>query len=90
MKRKEVISRSLGRVIQKRRKNKDFKQWKLAEEADIDIGYLSQVERGKKNPTYDMLYRISIALGTLPSSISKEVEDEVIEFFSKAANKNKF
>ncbi|MFA9558158.1 helix-turn-helix domain-containing protein [Evansella sp. AB-rgal1] len=81
MKRKGFLNFTLGKVIKSRRTLKGIGQDRLATDAGITIGYLSKVERGLVNPSYDKLYSIAIALGTIPSSISKEVEQEIGDIF---------
>lgn len=52
----------LGTRIRKIREGKSLTQEKLAELMDINAKYLSGIERGKENPTLDMLIRLAIAL----------------------------
>ena len=49
--------------IKNLRENKGWTQENLAEMMDISSNYLSSIERGKENPTFDMLEKISTALG---------------------------
>lgn len=45
------------------RKRAGLTQEELAERAGIDRTYLSEIERGQANPTYQVLVRLSEALG---------------------------
>ena len=52
----------LGKRIQELRKGRIHSQEKLAERAGISTQYLSNIERGKENPTLDMLFTLADAL----------------------------
>ncbi|MGM0471047.1 MAG: helix-turn-helix domain-containing protein [Bacillota bacterium] len=52
----------LGRRIRQKRKEKDFSLSKLAEEIECTPSFLSQVERGKAEPSITSLRKISRAL----------------------------
>lgn len=55
--------RSAGETIRNYRRKKQWSQEKLAEKADINPKYLSEVERGHANISLDVLARIARALG---------------------------
>lgn len=52
-----------GARIKGLREAKGWTQEKLAEKMDISSNYLSSIERGKENPTFDMLVKFTEALG---------------------------
>ncbi len=52
----------LGRRIKELRKAKKLSQEDLAERAGISTPYVSQIERGKENPTLDLLFKLTDAL----------------------------
>ena len=52
----------IGARIRSLREAKGLTQEKLAEVMDINSKYLSNIERGKENPTLDMLIRFAEAL----------------------------
>jgi transcriptional regulator with XRE-family HTH domain len=52
----------LGKRIQELRKSRKFSQEELAEKAGISSQYVSNIERGKENPTLDMLFTLTDAL----------------------------
>ncbi|WP_218970600.1 helix-turn-helix domain-containing protein [Alkalihalobacterium alkalinitrilicum] len=79
MKKNPILYNALGEVIKLRRLHKGMKQKKLAEEANLDDTYISDIERGLRNPTFDVLFSIARALDTYSSVLCKEVEDKVIE-----------
>jgi len=51
-----------GVRIKNLREGKGWTQEYLAEKMDISPNYLSSIERGKENPTFDMLIKFSDAL----------------------------
>ena len=52
----------LGKRIREIRKSQGLSQEKLAERASISAQYVSNIERGKENPTLDLLLRLAEAL----------------------------
>lgn len=52
----------LGKRIREIRKNQAISQEQLAERAGISAQYVSNIERGKENPTLDLLLRLADAL----------------------------
>lgn len=47
----------------------DLSQEELADEAKIDRTYISGIERGKRNPSVDLLARLAEALKTTPAAL---------------------
>lgn len=47
----------------------DLSQEELADEAMIDRTYISGIERGKRNPSIDLLARLAKALKTTPAAL---------------------
>src|SRR5208283_3285625 len=56
----------LGDRIQYLRKQRGWTQEYLSEKLDISLNYLSRVERGKENPTINMLLKIAKVLKVEP------------------------
>lgn len=52
----------IGQRIKKLRRSKGFSQERLAEIMGISPKYLSNIERGKENPTLDMFIKLANAL----------------------------
>lgn len=52
----------IGERISEIRKAAGLSQEDVAGRADISPNYLSRIERGKENPTMDMLFKLSDAL----------------------------
>ncbi len=59
----------LGARIKAVRKQRGWSQEQLAERAGISTQYVSNIERGKENPTLDLLLRVAQALKVSPAEI---------------------
>ncbi len=66
----------LGRVVRRRRHARKTTIEDLAHEAHMHHTYLSGIERGRRNPSWEKLLNLAIAFETPLSAIIKEVEDE--------------
>lgn len=56
------IQIEFGKRIQYLRKNKKMSQEELAFESDINKNYLSDLERGTRNPTLEIIEKLCIGL----------------------------
>lgn len=80
---------SIGNTISNLRKEKKIKQMDLAKISGISQTYLSQIEKGVKTPTIDILEKISFALGipypvlSFLSIDKNDISDDKKEAFSK-------
>lgn len=63
------LVRVLGRNVRKARKSKGLSQEQLAFEADMKRSYLSDLERGTRNPTVKAIERLALALGVDPAEL---------------------
>ena len=57
------ISVAFGKAIRQERRKKGMTQEELAESCGLDRTYISQIERGLKNPTLPVAWDISVNLG---------------------------
>jgi transcriptional regulator with XRE-family HTH domain len=73
MPKRDPTLRSLGQSIAKHRRAKNLTQEALAEKADLDRTYLSDVERGVRNPGIRNVVLIAKALGITPSKLLEGV-----------------
>jgi len=55
------INKQLGMRIRYLRKERGWSQETLSFEADINKNYISDLERGTRNPTLEILEKLSIA-----------------------------
>jgi transcriptional regulator with XRE-family HTH domain len=67
MRRLDPVLRSFGQNVAKRRAAKGLSQEAVAEKADLDRTYLSDIERGARNPGISNVVRLAKALGVTAS-----------------------
>ncbi len=65
----------LGRNVRAARKRRGLSQEQLALEADMKRSYVSDLERGTRNPTVAALGRLAAALGVEPGSLLESRPD---------------
>jgi transcriptional regulator with XRE-family HTH domain len=59
----------VGENVRRLRKERELTQEKLAMEVGIDLTYLGGIERGRRNPSVDVLGRLAGALGVHPGKL---------------------
>jgi DNA-binding XRE family transcriptional regulator len=65
---------AFGQNVRKRRDSKAITQEVLAEKADLDRTYISDIERGARNVSMLSMLRIAKALGTTVSELTRGIE----------------
>jgi transcriptional regulator with XRE-family HTH domain len=65
---------ALGRNVRHQREAKQFTQEKLAEKSGLDPTYISEIERGLRNPGIKNVARLAKALGLTTSELCKGVD----------------
>lgn len=73
------INLALGQIVSLLRHKANISQEELADRASIHRTYVSQIERGLKSPTLQVLIQISTALNTSASEILLNIEKETNE-----------
>jgi transcriptional regulator with XRE-family HTH domain len=68
------ISLAFGTVVQKHRKAKGLSQEALAERAEIHHTHVGLIERGERNASLNVAYRVARALGLSLSALIAEAE----------------
>ena len=68
------LERLFGQVLQETRKSRGLSQEELGFEANYHRTYISQLERGQKNPSLKAIFRLAEALGVKPSEMIRRVE----------------
>lgn len=68
---KKDISKKLGANIKRIRTEKGMSQGDICRALDLDRGYVSSLEGGKRNPTLAMIERIAGALGVTSDELLK-------------------
>jgi transcriptional regulator with XRE-family HTH domain len=70
----EQISTVFGQVLREQRISKELSQEELALAADVDRTFVSQMERGIRQPTITTLMKLAGALGIQPSTLVVRME----------------
>ncbi len=73
------IYTQLGKRIIYLRKKRKMSQLQLALESDINKNYISDLERGKRNPSLMILNKIATALRIDMSELLKGIQDFSLE-----------
>lgn len=74
MPKRDPILAAFGRSVRKHRDAKGLSQEALAEKADLDRTYLSDIERGTRNPGIKDVVRVATALGVSSAQLMEGVD----------------
>jgi len=66
---------ALGEAIRQLRLGVGLSQEQLAEQADTDLSQVGGIERGVRNPSYETLVRLALALGTTVGTIASHADE---------------
>jgi transcriptional regulator with XRE-family HTH domain len=66
---------NFGLILQDERKKNGFSQEKLAELADLHRTYISDLERGIRNPTITTIFSLCKALNITPAELLKKFDN---------------
>ena len=69
------VNKQLGMRIKYLRSLKKWSQEDLALEAGVNKNYLSDLERGQRNPSLKILSKIAVALKISISELTKAIEE---------------
>ena len=72
--RADQIPSVFGQVLREQRTARGISQEDLALSADVDRTFVSQMERGIRQPTITTLMKLSTALGVQPSTLVARME----------------
>ena len=72
-----VLREVIGPKLRQLRKSRSWTLREISDRARVSIGYLSEVERGHKEPSSELLAAICMALGVRLSQVLDEVAHEV-------------
>lgn len=62
----------VGRNVRRLRQAKGLTQEQLAFEAKLDLTYVGGIERGRRNPSLEVLVRLATALDVRPAQLLAE------------------
>ncbi len=71
----QTLMKAFGKAVRFYRHKLALSQESLADRAQLDRSYMSQIERGIKNATLNSIWRISTALEVAPSNLLSLTED---------------
>ena len=71
------ISVIFGQVLREQRISRELSQEGLALAADVDRTFVSQMERGVRQPTITTLIKLAEALGIQPSTLLARMEKQL-------------
>lgn len=72
-----LVRRLIGDVLRRRRIDQGRTLREVSAAARVSLGYLSEVERGRKEASSELLAAISTALDLPMSEVLREVSDEM-------------
>ena len=70
----QTLNETFGRVIKQLRESRGLSQQELADYADLDRSYISDMERGRYNPTLQTIYKLTEILKIKPHELFEEVD----------------
>jgi transcriptional regulator with XRE-family HTH domain len=73
-----LVRRLIGDVLRRRRVDQGRTLREIAAEARVSLGYLSEVERGRKEASSELLAAICSALDLPMSEVLREVSEEMV------------
>lgn len=79
-----VLRRLIGDVLRERRLSQDRTLREVSASARVSLGYLSEVERGQKEASSELLGAICDALDVPMSTVLRKVSDHLAEVESAA------
>jgi transcriptional regulator with XRE-family HTH domain len=68
------LNELFGKVIKQLRQERGMSQQELADYAEIDRSYISDMERGRYNPTLLTVYKLADILKVLPHEIIHRID----------------
>ncbi len=74
MSKRDPVLSALGLNVRKRRDARELTQEKLAEKSGLDPTYISDIERGQRNPGIKNVARLAKALGITTAELCKGVD----------------
>ncbi|MGQ0834310.1 MAG: helix-turn-helix domain-containing protein [Gammaproteobacteria bacterium] len=73
----DLIPGAFGRVLREHRESRRLSQEALALGADVDRTFVSQIERGVRQPTLTTLCKLAQALDVQPSTLIARMERQL-------------
>ena len=70
--------KAFGLVVKEMRKTRGFSQEALADEANLDRTFISQLETGSKQASLTTIFRLAAALQVGVSELLRQVEERLL------------
>ena len=74
MKRRRLDRTDLGQLLRRFRRTRGVSQEKLAEQAGLHRTYISHVELGTRNPSFEVVDMLLVALGVSWEEFGRELD----------------
>jgi transcriptional regulator with XRE-family HTH domain len=71
------INKAFGQVIKLMREEQGLSQQELADYAELDRSYISDMERGRYNPTLRSIYKLAEILKIKPNKLIEKVDKNI-------------
>lgn len=68
---------AFGAVVRRLRNEAGVSQERVAQDAAMGRNFISLIERGLNQPTVRVIFKLATALGTTPSEVFRQVEEEM-------------
>ena len=75
--RNPALALAFGQPVRSVRESAGVAQEALALIAEMDRSYLGRLERGEKQPSLDVVFRLAAALGVAPGDLVKLIDAQV-------------
>ena len=62
-----TFASQFGRQVRSVRKSRKLKIWQVAEKVDIEVKHLGRIERGERQPSFDLIVSLAKCLNVSPS-----------------------
>ena len=80
-----------GGLVRSVRKSRKLKIWQVAEKVDIEVKHLGRIERGERQPSFDLIIALAKCLNVSPSKFfefdssadPKTLRKNIEQFLSK-------
>ena len=72
-----IVDREFGTVLKNRRELMSMTQQDLALDGELSRAYISELEKGRKNVSLSILFKLSYALNIKPSLLMYQLETRI-------------
>ena len=72
--RNPALALAFGQTVRRVRESAGVAQKALALIAEMDRSYLGRLERGEKQPSLNVVFRLAVALGVVPGDLVAKIE----------------